>query len=60
MIGFGIIKVIELLQVNMVPMISSILSMGPAALILILLVVGLLIMLISLKISLSIMNKKEF
>ena len=44
----------------MVPMISSILSMGPAALILILLVVGLLIMLISLKISLSIMNKKEF
>ena len=59
-IGFGIIKVIELLQVNMVPMISSILSMGPAALILILLVVGLLIMLISLKISLSIMNKKEF
>lgn len=59
-IGFGIIKVIELLQVNMVPMISSILSMGPAALILILLVVGLLILLISLKISLSIMNKKEF
>lgn len=59
-IGFVVMKIVEIFHIDVLPLILAIDALGPVMFIMILLMIGFLIMLISLKVSLSIMNKKEF
>ena len=57
-IGFVVMKIVEIFHV--LPLILAIDALGPVMFMVILLMIGFLVMLVSLKVSLSIMNKKEF
>lgn len=59
-IGFVVMKIVEIFHINVLPLILAIDALGPVMFMVILLMIGFLIMLVSLKVSLSIMNKKEF
>ena len=59
-IGFVVMKIVEIFHIDVLPLILAIDALGPVMFMMILLMIGFLIMLISLKVSLSIMNKKEF
>ena len=59
-IGFVVMKIVEIFHIDVLPLILAIDALGPVMFMVILLMIGFLIMLISLKVSLSIMNKKEF
>ena len=59
-IGFVVMKIVEIFHINVLPLILAIDALGPVMFMMILLMIGFLIMLVSLKVSLSIMNKKEF
>ncbi len=59
-IGFVVMKIVEIFHIDVLPLILAIDALGPVMFIMILLMIGFLIMLVSLKVSLSIMNKKEF
>ena len=60
MIGFVVMKIVEIFHIDVLPLILAIDALGPVMFMVILLMIGFLIMLVSLKVSLSIMNKKEF
>ena len=53
-------KIVEIFHIDILPLILAIDALGPVMFMVILLMIGFLIMLVSLKVSLSIMNKKEF
>lgn len=59
-IGFVVMKIVEIFHIDVLPLILAIDALGPVMFMVILLMIGFLIMLVSLKVSLSIMNKKEF
>lgn len=59
-IGFVVMKIVEIFHINVLPLILAIDALGPVMFMMILLMIGFLVMLVSLKVSLSIMNKKEF
>lgn len=59
-IGFAVVKIVDIFHIDVLPLVLAIDSIGPAMFIIILLIIGFLIMLMSFKVSLSIMNKKEF
>lgn len=59
-IGFVVMKIVEIFHIDVLPLILAIDALGPVMFMMILLMIGFLIMLVSLKVSLSIMNKKEF
>lgn len=59
-IGFVVMKIVEIFHINVLPLILAIDALGPVMFMVILLMIGFLVMLVSLKVSLSIMNKKEF
>ena len=59
-IGFVVMKIVEIFHIDVLPSILAIDALGPVMFMVILLMIGFLIMLVSLKVSLSIMNKKEF
>lgn len=59
-IGFVVMKIVEIFHIDVLPLILAIDALGPVMCMVILLMIGFLIMLVSLKVSLSIMNKKEF
>lgn len=59
-IGFVVMKIVEIFHIDILPLILAIDALGPVMFMVILLMIGFLIMLVSLKVSLSIMNKKEF
>ena len=59
-IGFVVMKIVEIFHINVLPLILAIDALGPVMFMVILLMIGFLIMFVSLKVSLSIMNKKEF
>lgn len=59
-IGFVVMKIVEIFHIDVLPLILAIDALGSVMFIMILLMIGFLIMLVSLKVSLSIMNKKEF
>ena len=59
-IGFVVMKIVEIFHINVLPLILAIDALGPVMFMVILLMIGFLIMLVCLKVSLSIMNKKEF
>ena len=59
-IGFVVMKIVEIFHINVLPLILAIDALDPVMFMVILLMIGFLIMLVSLKVSLSIMNKKEF
>ena len=59
-IGFVVMKIVEIFDIDVLPLILAIDALGPVMFMVILLMIGFLIMLVSLKVSLSIMNKKEF
>lgn len=58
-IGFVVMKIVEIFHIDVLPLILAIDALGPVMFMVILLMIGFLIMLVSLKVSLSIMNKKE-
>lgn len=57
-IGFVVMKIVEIFHINVLPLILAIDALGPVMFMVILLMIGFLIMLVSLKVSLSIMNKR--
>lgn len=59
-IGFVVMKIVEIFHIDVLPLILAIDALGPVMFMVILLMIGFLVMLVSLKVSLSIMNKKEF
>ena len=59
-IGFVVMKIVEIFHIDVLPLILAIDALGPVMFMVILLMIGFLIMLVSLNVSLSIMNKKEF
>ena len=59
-IGFVVMKIVEIFHIDVLPLILAIDALGPVMFMMILLMIGFLVMLVSLKVSLSIMNKKEF
>ena len=59
-IGFVVMKIVEIFHIDVLPLILAIDALSPVMFMVILLMIGFLIMLVSLKVSLSIMNKKEF
>lgn len=59
-IGFVVMKIVEIFHIDILPLILAIDALGPVMFMVILLMIGFLVMLVSLKVSLSIMNKKEF
>ena len=59
-IGFVVMKIVEIFHIDVLPLILAIDALDPVMFMVILLMIGFLIMLVSLKVSLSIMNKKEF
>ena len=59
-IGFVVMKIVEIFHIDVLPLILAIDALGPVMFKVILLMIGFLVMLVSLKFSLSIMNKKEF
>ena len=59
-IGFVVMKIVEIFHIDILPLILAIDALGPVMFMMILLMIGFLVMLVSLKVSLSIMNKKEF
>ena len=59
-IGFVMMKIVEIFHIDVLPLILAIDALGPVMFMMILLMIGFLVMLVSLKVSLSIMNKKEF
>ena len=59
-IGFVVMKIVEIFHIDVLPLILAIDALGPVMFMVILLMIGFLIMLVSLKVGLSIMNKKEF
>lgn len=59
-IGFVVMKIVEIFHIDVLPLILAIDALGPVMFMVILWMIGFLIMLVSLKVSLSIMNKKEF
>lgn len=59
-IGFVVMKIVEIFHIDVLPLILAIDALGPVIFMMILLMIGFLVMLVSLKVSLSIMNKKEF
>ena len=59
-IGFVVMKIVEIFHIDVLPLILAIDALGPVMFMVILLMIGFLIMLVSIKVSLSIMNKKEF
>ena len=58
-IGFVVMKIVEIFHINVLPLILAIDALGPVMFMVILLMIGFLIMLVSLKGCLSILNKKE-
>lgn len=59
-IGFVVMKIVEIFHIDVLPLILAIDALGPVMFMVILLMIGFLVMYVSLKVSLSIMNKKEF
>ena len=59
-IGLVMMKIVEIFHIDVLPLILAIDALGPVMFMMILLMIGFLVMLVSLKVSLSIMNKKEF